>query len=1018
MKFRHIFFLILLLLCVKSGDAALFQSENDGAIALNDFYAGSNLWMPSQTMNSTGIRTVMTTIVRGLAWGGLTLAVCFMIAEGARIIMSGGELGIQEAFPFYGKAVLVCVVLALGVGDGEAFVKFCQSVFVVPIEAITDVIKTGSANAALTKIVDAMNAAAKANQESKLSWFVGILETNLSSLMTNFFMMFAMVIAWIISLYISIMTCMMVCLGPICLPFMLFQPVSSVAWNWIKSMIAYPMMGAVGAILMGMLMSSGMLNFSVTAGAANQNLTSIASSVILIICMVSVPGITNALFGGIMASPMAAARTLGGAMSTAASAATVATGAAMAASAPIAGAAGQMGVKAAGAATVGEDARLSTFRAASQGAAWYGEKAGGVGRAMMASQMPTFGRFKKELDKARGIGPGMGSLKSQQSSVIDYAAKTFGSKEAAALQRAFGTEGFAKAGVKALAGESKGQAVARTAGEMLRDIGARPTIASSISTADKKMGEDGFDFSFNSRAGNQKMMTEWVRDNIGKEEANTFATAVEAAGYDLKGTSKDVEAYVGDGALRAASELGLDIDYAEKMKGSPLAKQQDAIVAYVGRTHGPNMAKLVSGKLREDEFKESGLQLAGNRSYNEVMTATVGPLMEEMKLRVPTATSVDGAVKKAGRDGFDFNANTPAGNEAIMTDWVRKNVGGKAASQFAKDLEAHNIKESGKDPEDPTRNVLGITGTHGDVQKAVGDAVEVARQTLYPDPPAGGSGDGSGDPPKKEPTNWVNEIDSWDTEKHHKNMGGFLNGRYNDPKLTETFNQMLQTPEYKDLRIDTSKATGTKYDEVMGPFMYPLLEQMGIKPTIVSNMDELSKRKKSKNGWNFDANSRDGNNSIMTDYVRSIAGDGEVPRFQSLIQPGRNYLEGRHIDTTAAVADGVDKVYREAGEVPPERKDDKGDRSNYRGANKIPSHLEIEASTYKAMSLDERRNWYRSIMREANDGQYNQYADKVSIPRGWDPIPRDGQSFADAGLGAMKALLVRQGFIAKDPKDV
>lgn len=1021
MNLRLILPTVLLLLLVTSAGAASYDVDN--AEMLANFYDGSTLWLATSFLKQPATWDFVTTIIGKLAEGGIVLAIAFFLCEAARAYLGGESLELHEALTFYGRSLLVFIVLAIAVTSGNAFANLISAIFFAPIEAMTGIVKSGSTATVLKQIADSLADAAAANQDSKLKWFVKLVELDVTMLMVNFFMMFALVIAWIMSLYIGIMVAMLLALGPICIPFFIFQPVSSVGWNWVKSMIAYPMMGVVGAITTGMLMSSGMLKFAVDAGALGQNLTSIASSVILIIVMVSIPGVTSALFGGIVGSPMGAARTLAGAAATAATAGAAAVGGVMAAGGPVAQRVGSameaMGTSGGRQTVVGEAGSL--IRSA-------GEKSAPLGRAILQSEFRTLDRIGRALRGQSGAGAGgtsFGDLPTQQSSMVDHASKMYGHQVASRMQERLALPAYSGFGVSALEGETKGQSIERSTMEALSTMGIRPGNATTLGMADRKVRGEGFDFGFNSREANQALMADWVRKNYGLEEFRAFKDGIGGTSHDLAGVSKDVQGAVGDGAEAAAASMGVTLDFSRAAAGMPVEDQQRAMVAYVARNYGANTGNLFAGKLKE-EFSGSGIQPGDGKAYKDVMANTVEPLMERMKLNIPVASTLDGAARKASTQGFDFDSNTLAGNQAIMVDWVRREHGYAASQRFAQDL---------------SRTKHTIEGTHPNVVEAAGAAFYKAAQDMYPEDfprensasragSSGSSAAGAGGDTKPS-KDWKNEIDGWDQAKQSQNMVSFVKGRYG-AAAAEAFEAKLQSPEWAGTKIDTSKAEGSSYDAVMSPFMYSLMERMGAKPTVAASMEELEGKNRG-NGWNFSMNSREGNAALMTDYVRSTVGEQEAKRFADLIEPDRDYLAGRHMNLTKAVGAAVYDVYAGAGQSAPEgsraapaaapraerarAQEQPAERSNYRGKDTFTSGTDTSPAQYQSWDRYKQVEYLRGIARTANNGQYAAYADQVKVPDRWNPVIREGQAFHEAALGAMRELMRRQGFIGNTKKE-
>lgn len=999
---------LVLLLCSSAGAASY---DVDNASMLANFYDGSNLWLATSFLKQPATWDYITTIIGKLAEGGIVLGIGFFLCEAARAYLSGESLELHEAFAFYGKALLIFCILALAVTSGSAFANFISAIFFAPIEAMTGIVKSGSTATILKQIADSLADAAAANQDSKLKWFMKLVELDVTMLMVNFFMMFALVIAWIMSLYIGIMTAMLLALGPICIPFFIFQPVSSVGWNWVKSMIAYPMMGVVGSIVTGMLMSSGMLKFAVDSGAMGQNLTSIASSVILIIVMISIPGVTSALFGGIVGSPMGAARTLTSAASTAVTAGAAAVGGALAVGGPAAAKVGG----AMSSMSEGTSGVTSTVGGAIKSV---GERAAPLGRSILQSQFPGLSRIKRSMESGSGTNSAFGTLADQQSSMVDYASRTFGHQVASTMQDRMSLPAYSGFGVTALEGESKAQSIERSARTALSSMGIRPGTASTLGMADRKVGADGFDFGFNSREANQALMADWVRKNYGLEEFRSFKEGIAGTSHDLAGVSKDIQGTVGEGAESAAASMGVTLDFSKAAAAMAPEDQHRAMVAYAARTYGANTGNLFAGKL-QGEFAGEGIQPGTGKAYKDVMANTVEPLMQRMQLNIPVATSLDGAARKATNQGFNFNTNTLAGNQAIMVDWVRREHGYAASQRFAQDLKQ-------------TKHT--IEGIHPNVVEAAGAAFYAAAQDMYPEDfprenRGGGGGSQAGGPAAdaKPSKDWRAEIDGWSQDKQSQNMVSFVKGRYGQA-TAEAFEAKLRSPEWAGTTIDTSKAEGTSYDAVMSPFMYSLMERMGAKPVVAGSMEELEGKNRG-NGWNFSMNSREGNAALMTDYVRTTVGEQEAKRFADMIDTNKDYLAGRHMNLSQAVGAAVYDVYAGAGESAPVTREapkpvsqpvasaPEPDRSNYRGQDVFTMGTDVQPSDYHTWDRSQQVGYMRDIARTANNGQYAQYADQVKVPDRWNPVVREGQAFHQAALGAMRELMRRQGFIGNPKKE-
>jgi type IV secretory pathway VirB6-like protein len=102
----------------------------------------------------------------------------------------------------------------------------------------------------------------------------------------------------------------MMCIGPIFIPFLVFEPFAQVGWNWIRSMILYPFACIIGSIVSTLLINTNTLKFAVKAGQQASLFTVLTASSVLILMNVMVVSIAHSLVGGSSPSARGAGRTL------------------------------------------------------------------------------------------------------------------------------------------------------------------------------------------------------------------------------------------------------------------------------------------------------------------------------------------------------------------------------------------------------------------------------------------------------------------------------------------------------------------------------------------------------------------------------------------------------------------------------------------------------------------------------------------------------------------------------------
>lgn len=289
-------------------------------------FGGHSLWKPSGFSSSSiadpcdhtkKVATVNYTsgIISVVGKFGIAIFFCMFAFEAARRLLSGQGLHFTEAIRFYATSIPVAVLLGLAVTGG--YEDVITGTVIKPIEAVVGAVMSSSSDEMLKKFSSAYDSYAATNQSSStISSFIAIFSLSIPLIIANAGILVSLVIIWVMSLYISVMCTVVMCLGPLFLPFVIFQPLSQIGWNWVKTMIAYPMMCIVGAVATSLLMGANMLNFSVETGQSSSYLVSIATSIMFILVIIMVPSITNGFMEGVQAAPMAAGRALARGVST------------------------------------------------------------------------------------------------------------------------------------------------------------------------------------------------------------------------------------------------------------------------------------------------------------------------------------------------------------------------------------------------------------------------------------------------------------------------------------------------------------------------------------------------------------------------------------------------------------------------------------------------------------------------------------------------------------------------------
>ena len=126
----------------------------------------------------------------------------------------------------------------------------------------------------------------------------------------------ALALFFVMSLYQGVLFAVWFFLGPILIPFFLYRPFRNVGWRWLSSLFAYSFMGVVGAVMYVLMAKTQFALASVGAGTAGDYITSLVYSVLIILMMIQIPGISTAIWDGVsssMAQAIMVGSTVGGA---------------------------------------------------------------------------------------------------------------------------------------------------------------------------------------------------------------------------------------------------------------------------------------------------------------------------------------------------------------------------------------------------------------------------------------------------------------------------------------------------------------------------------------------------------------------------------------------------------------------------------------------------------------------------------------------------------------------------------
>lgn len=314
----------MLLLAILAGASAA------SADPLGMLYNGDKLWHIAGFLAEGTVGTTVNNMLKITTLAGAAIVVFCLFAEGARRFL-GRDFELHDVFTFMGKYMLVAIL----VSTPTAWAIAINYGVLGPTTAIVDAVHSVNKEAAMQAFGESLLTAAAASYEGVDSLAATLFQQSVSAIILGFASLLALCISFAISLYISVMWTILYVVGPLLFPCILFAPLAGVGWTWIRSFLAFCLMGAVGAMAMGMLIGGGMLLNAIKLGATADVIPAIAYSVVIVVVMVMVPRFTLSLFDGIGPDPMGVAATMktltGAAMTVGAVAAgAAATGAGMA----------------------------------------------------------------------------------------------------------------------------------------------------------------------------------------------------------------------------------------------------------------------------------------------------------------------------------------------------------------------------------------------------------------------------------------------------------------------------------------------------------------------------------------------------------------------------------------------------------------------------------------------------------------------------------------------------------------
>jgi hypothetical protein len=266
---------------------------------VKNLYGYDQVWLPSSFATSSTTWATVTNLSStvftkiGMAFVVILTAIKYIQYFSERRPVRFGSIVFQ---------LIPSLIMGVLISSFTVWNAVFHTVILGSAENLITAVKTAVLQQSYANFMDALDAASATNFTIG-QHLTSIFSYPITLLMLIFATIISLCLAWAINLYISVMWTLLFIIGPALFPFVIYSGTESIGWTWLKSFLTYSFMGMVGALIQGLLFSSGLLTYAnAQAGAANV-VTGIASAAIFILCMVMVPSITASLFGGATTNP-------------------------------------------------------------------------------------------------------------------------------------------------------------------------------------------------------------------------------------------------------------------------------------------------------------------------------------------------------------------------------------------------------------------------------------------------------------------------------------------------------------------------------------------------------------------------------------------------------------------------------------------------------------------------------------------------------------------------------------------
>jgi len=217
------------------------------------------------------------------------LIVLFTVLELSRqfLVVASGDGELKLLKPFLKICIFMVFLFSVTLYDWAFRTFFCD-----PITAIAGMIKE---SAVLSKLGAAE--AVKKNIENGGNTFGSIGSLSPSTLLSSLAFFGATIGVFFFSLVQQIYIAILYVVGPLVIPFFIFEPFSDVFMNWVKRVIGTLMWSVFGILMLAIIWSSGMWSKATELIGGGDVVMSTVLCIAVAVCCFKIPGFASQIVG-------------------------------------------------------------------------------------------------------------------------------------------------------------------------------------------------------------------------------------------------------------------------------------------------------------------------------------------------------------------------------------------------------------------------------------------------------------------------------------------------------------------------------------------------------------------------------------------------------------------------------------------------------------------------------------------------------------------------------------------------